>query len=44
MFGQFISDFKPKARNEYNQSAISLREYSYSEDCNYNNRQSMEDG
>ena len=44
MFGQFISDFKPKARKEYNPSAISLREYAYSEDCNYSNRQNMEDG
>jgi len=36
-------DIKPKARNESNLSAVSLKEYAYHEDCNYNNRQSMED-
>ncbi len=38
------SGMQTKTRNEYNPKAISVLEYSYTEDCNYNHRQKMEDG
>ena len=38
------SGMQTKTRNEYNPKGLSVLEYSYTEDCNYDHRQKMEDG